>query len=149
MTGNGFLHCHSRKIPKHSIHIPNSVLFTFPFGYSHSRNIPEHVQQSNKVQMQTVDSRATVPQKIGHQSLRNNNYKNTIHHTLKIRLNISSHLSKYVGIFSHGNRSYSHSHQRSFSLIPIPKLESYSHSRGIPVPTGNLILYCWHTRHGS
>ena len=92
--------------------------------------------------VKALKAKALKAKKIGHQSLRNNNYKNTIHHTLKIRLNISSHLSKYVGFFSHGNRSYSHSYQRSFSLIPIPKLESYSHSRGIPVPTGNLILYC-------
>ena len=51
----------------------------------------------------------------------------------------SATVKKIRGNFSRWNRGYSHTRLRSFIffLIHIPKLWSYSHSYGIPVPIAN------------
>jgi len=59
----------------------------FPLGYSYSHPVPEHTQQNNKVQMQTV-SRATEKQfhrKLDTNFCKKNPSKNTFHNTSKIR----------------------------------------------------------------
>ena len=143
-------------------------IFTLPFlpisipkstSYSHSRPIPKLTHSKAlqcKCKQSTVERQKTVPHNTGHQSLKNNNSKNTIHNIWKRDKHICSHPSKYYTqlrrnratvheirrIFPHGNRGHSisiyvHSHSFPFpfptwNLILIP-----INSHGISVPTGN------------
>ena len=110
MTGNRFLHSHSSHSHAVNSHSSHSQIVSFPFPWDFHRVIPIPIPFPKmysktikcKCKQSTVEQQKTVLQKVGHQSWKNKNSKNTIHNTFKIRHNyLYSHPSEcYVSVMA-------------------------------------------------